>query len=262
MEKLLEFIKMFIGQLRAVFQDYRELNPVSPEKRKEREAAIVTAGVFLIPTVLILILFREPLGALFRVLILMAPICIVFFLLVKSADMMDKAEPQHPVISYPVFRGFQPGSNYCQAAIIDEEFKELADFFDSCYFDHFIDQMNWNCVVYVFRIHPKKDMPASYELLTLIQHICEKKASVFFSENGLYRVYSNVVACNLGHNVLQIAFAYNPQGEAQIVKLRNEAYRQWHQNQAQDNASASGTMTEAVPEIPLEDENASEQDKR
>ena len=104
-------------------------------------------------------------------------------------------------------------------------------------------------------------MPVSYELLDLIQHICEKKASVFFSENGLYRVYSNVVACNFGHNVLQIAFAYNPQGEAQIVKLRNEAYRQWHQKQDQDNASASGTMTEDVPEIPLEDENASEQDK-
>ena len=104
-------------------------------------------------------------------------------------------------------------------------------------------------------------MPVSYELLDLIQHICEKKASVFFSECELYRVYSNVVACNLGHNVLQIAFAYNPQGEAQIVKLRNEAYRQWHQKQAQDNASTSGTMTEDVPEIPLEDENASEQDR-
>ena len=176
--------------------------------------------------------------------------------------MMDNAEPQHPVISYPVFRGFQPGSNYCQAAIIDEEFKEIADFFDSCYFDHFVDKINWNCVVYVFRIRPKKEMQISYELLDLIQHICEKKASVFFSECELYRVYSNVVACNLGHNVLQIAFAYNPQGEAQIIKLRNEAYRQWHQKQTQDNASASGTMTEDVPEIPLEDENASEQDKR
>ena len=84
---------------------------------------------------------------------------------------------------------------------------------------------------------------------------------MFFSENGLYRVYSNIVACNFGHNVLQIAFAYNPQGEAQIVKLRNEAYRQWHQKQDQDNAPASGTLTEDVPEIPLEDENASEQDK-
>lgn len=261
MEKLLEFIKAFIGQFIAVFQDYREQAPISPEKRKEWKAAIVTAGVFFVPTALILLMFREPLGALFRVLILMAPICIVFFLLAKSADMMDKAEPQHPVISYPVFRGFQPGSNYCQAAIVDEEFKEIADFFDSCYFDHFIDRVNWNCVIYIFRIRPKKDMPVSYELLDLIQHICEKKASVFFSENGLYRVYSNVVACNLGHNVLQIAFAYNPQGEAQIVKLRNEAYRQWHQKQDQDNAPASGTMTEDVPEIPLEDENASEQDK-
>ena len=115
MEKLLEFIKAFIGQFIAVFQDYREQAPISPEKRKERKAAIVTAGVFFVPTALILLMFREPLGALFRVLILMAPICIVFFLLAKSADMMDNAEPQHPVISYPVFRGFQPGSNYYQA---------------------------------------------------------------------------------------------------------------------------------------------------
>ena len=100
MEKLLEFIKTFIGQFIAVFQDYREQAPISPEKRKERKAAIVTAGVFFVPTALILLMFREPLGALFRVLILMAPISIVFFLLAKSADMMDKAEPQHPVISY------------------------------------------------------------------------------------------------------------------------------------------------------------------
>lgn len=46
MEKLLEFIKAFIGQFIAVFQDYREQAPISPEKRKERKAAIVTAGVF------------------------------------------------------------------------------------------------------------------------------------------------------------------------------------------------------------------------
>jgi len=46
MKKLLEFIKAFIGQFIAVFQDYRELTPISPEKRKERKAAIVTAGVF------------------------------------------------------------------------------------------------------------------------------------------------------------------------------------------------------------------------
>ena len=81
----------------------------------------------------------------------------------------------------------------------------------------------------------------------------------FFREWTLSGLFKCLVACNLGHNVLQIAFAYNPQGEAQIVKLRNEAYRQWHQKQDQDNAS--GTMTEDVPEIPLENENASEQDK-
>ena len=46
MEKLLEFIKTFIGQFIAVFQDYQEQAPISPEKRKERKAAIVTAGGF------------------------------------------------------------------------------------------------------------------------------------------------------------------------------------------------------------------------
>lgn len=263
MKKLISYVKQFVAEFKKLFREYDSLkDPVSIEKRQEQKAFIVTGLVFLVPIALILILLRQPLLALLRVLLLTVPIGVVFWLLIKSADMMDNAEPQHPVISYPVFRGFQPGSNYCQAAIIDEEFKDIADFFDSCYFDHFVDQVKWNCVIYVFRIRPKKDMPVSYELLDLIQHICEKKASVFFSENGLYRVYSNVVACNFGHNVLQIAFAYNPQGEAQIVKLRNEAYRQWHQKQAQDNASASGTMTEDVPEIPLEDENASEQDKR
>lgn len=262
MKKLISYVKQFVAEFKELFREYDSLkDPVSIEKRQEQKAFIVTGLVFLVPIALILILLRQPLLALLRVLLLTVPIGVVFWLLIKSADMMD-TEPQHPVISYPVFRGFQPGSNYCQAAIIDEEFKEIADFFDSCYFDHFVDKINWNCVVYVFRIRPKKEMQISYELLDLIQHICEKKASVFFSECELYRVYSNVVACNFGHNVLQIAFAYNPQGEAQIINLRNEAYRQWHQKQAQDNASASGTMTEDVPEIPLEDENASEQDKR
>lgn len=262
MKKLISYVKQFVAEFKELFREYDSLkDPVSIEKRQEQKAFIVTGLVFLVPIALILILLRQPLLALLRVLLLTVPIGVVFWLLIKSADMMD-TEPQHPGISYPVFRGFQPGSNYCQAAIIDEEFKEIADFFDSCYFDHFVDKINWNCVVYVFRIRPKKEMQISYELLDLIQHICEKKASVFFSECELYRVYSNVVACNFGHNVLQIAFAYNPQGEAQIIKLRNEAYRQWHQKQAQDNASASGTMTEDVPEIPLEDENASEQDKR
>ena len=39
MEKLLEFIKAFIGQFIAVFQDYRELAPISPEKRKGTESS-------------------------------------------------------------------------------------------------------------------------------------------------------------------------------------------------------------------------------
>ena len=163
MEKLLEFIKAFIGQFIAVFQDYREQAPISPEKRKERKAAIVTAGVFFVPTALILLMFREPLGALFRVLILMAPICIVFFLLAKSADMMDNAEPQHPVISYPVFRGFQPGSNYYQAAIIDEEFKEIADFFDSCYFEIISQTFFYTCfigAIVIYKCHVVSSLTA------------------------------------------------------------------------------------------------------
>lgn len=179
MEKLLEFIKTFIGQFIAVFQDYQEQAPISPEKRKERKAAIVTAGVFFVPTALILLMFREPLGALFRVLILMAPICIVFFLLAKSADMMDKAEPQHPVIFYPVFRGFQPGSNYCQAAIVDEEFKEIADFFDSCYFDHFVDRVNWNCVIYIFRIRPKRICQSLMSYLILFSTFVRRRHPCF-----------------------------------------------------------------------------------
>ena len=40
MEKLLEFIKAFIGQFIAVFQDYREQAPISPEKRKERSNSV------------------------------------------------------------------------------------------------------------------------------------------------------------------------------------------------------------------------------
>ena len=135
MEKLLEFIKAFIGQFIAVFQDYREQAPISPEKRKEWKAAIVTAGVFFVPTALILLMFREPLGALFRVLILMAPICIVFFLLAKSADMMDKAEPQHPVISIPDFRVFRLETNISKAAFVDEGFRGLQVFFDGCSFN-------------------------------------------------------------------------------------------------------------------------------
>ena len=125
-----------------------------------------------------------------RVLLLTVPIGVVFWLLIKSADDDGHGATASSDLLSRLFRGFQPGSNYCQAAIIDEEFKDIADFFDSCYFDHFVDQVKWNCVIYVFRIRPKKDMPVSYELLDLIQHICEKKASVFFSENGLYRVYS------------------------------------------------------------------------
>lgn len=258
MEKLLKFIKSFIAQFIAVFQDYRELNPISPEKRKAREAAIVTACVFLIPAALILILFQEPLGALFRVFLLIAPIGIVFFILIKSAELMDKAAPQQSVICYPVFRGFQPGSNYCQAAIVNDEFKEIAQFFESCYFDNMVDRKDWNCVVYTFQIRTGKEL--SYELIDLIQHICEKKAAEFFSEYGIYCIYSDIVACTFGHNKLLIAFAYNPQGELQIVNLRNQVYQKWHRKSSGDGGSMSNTMTENVPDIPIEEIAASNEE--
>ena len=147
MKKLISYVKQFVAEFKELFREYDSLkDPVSIEKRQEQKAFIVTGLVFLVPIALILILLRQPLLALLRVLLLTVPIGVVFWLLIKSADMMD-TEPQHPVISYPVFRGFQPGSNYCQAAIINEEFKEIADFFDSCYFDHFVDKINWNCVI-------------------------------------------------------------------------------------------------------------------
>ena len=103
-------------------------------------------------------------------------------------------------------------------------------------------------------------MEISYELIDLIQHVCEKLASVFFSEYGLHRVYSDVVACTFTrNNKLLIAFATNPQGEAQIVNLRNQVYQQWHKK-ASGNEGSSKTMTENVPEIPPE-ETASSKEK-
>ena len=46
MEKLLEFIKAFIGQFIAVFQDYRGQAPISPEKGKNGKQPLLLLVFF------------------------------------------------------------------------------------------------------------------------------------------------------------------------------------------------------------------------
>lgn len=258
--KLSEKINKNLKNIKPVFAEVFKTKCLTREQIASLKAVIATVLVFGTPTVLLAIMFREPLLAFFKFLVLLSPAIIVYLLLAKSADLMDKGTPQQLSVSYPVFRGFQPGSNYCQAALVNEEFKEIADYFESCYFDNFVERKDLNCVVYTFQIRTRKGMELSYELIDLIQHVCEKLASVFFTEYGLYRVYSDVVACTFTrNNKLLIAFATNPQGEAQIVNLRNQVYQQWHKK-ASGNEGSSKTMTENVPEIPPEETASSKEE--
>ena len=67
MKKLISYVKQFVAEFKELFREYDSLkDPVSIEKRQEQKAFIVTALVFLVPIVLILILLRQPLLALLQ----------------------------------------------------------------------------------------------------------------------------------------------------------------------------------------------------
>lgn len=267
MKKFIQRLKQILSEWKDAFQEYDCIKEEETHPSNEDGwTMLFFALVFILLIAAFIIVFRQQLLALLSVIALVVIPGFIFWLLYKSADLMDKAEPKQPLICYPVFRGFQPGSNYCQSAIVNEEFKEIAACFESCYLDHLTNNTTWNCAVYSFKIRPRMEMPLSYELIDLVQQLCEKKASVFFSECGLYRPYSDIVACTFYHDTLQIAFAYNQEGEAQIVKLRNYTYQQWHRKPPQNGGDASTAMSEEVPEIPPDKKSAgsedSEEDKK
>lgn len=263
MKGIMQRVKQILNEWKEVFQEYDRIKEEETHpSNEEGRTMIFMALILILPITAFIIVFRQQLLALLSVIALVVIPGFIFWLLYKSADLMDKVEPKQPVICYPVFRGFQPGSNYCQSAIVNEEFKEIAACFESCYFDHLTNNTTWNCAVYSFKIRPRIEMPLSYELIDLVQQLCEKKASVFFSECGLYRPYSDIVACTFFHDTLQIAFAYNQEGEAQIVKLRNYTYQQWHRKPPQNGGTASAAMSEEVPEIPPDKESTDSEDSK
>lgn len=206
---------------------------------------------YLLITILVLLLLGildSQFEMYFCWILLFLPVLLLIALLLRYALKAEETGKLQTAISYPVYFGFTSNGCY-HAAEINRVFGEVEKYFANCYFHRFEQFDRTNLIRYEFKFIESVEFPVCYELVELIQSICEKILAEQFIEYGITADYSSVVVCAMkpGKNIMQLGFAYSSFGEKYIINLRNQVYKAWHKDD--ENGSQPPTMTEVVPDI-------------
>ena len=144
----------------------------------------------------------------------------------KILDCFRSTEKTNPAIQYDVFiGGLYPGTLSPREDLVEERFYKLNMCFDDYYYVYSYMSTSGNMVIYQFRAYYPVDANR-HTLLRKTRRIAERCLLKHWHDMGVYNCppIDNFVAINLYGCVLNICYACNEAGFAEIAEMRKSPH--------------------------------------
>ena len=218
---------MILKKLKEILSEFIDALRDTEETENIDWGSTIGVAVAVLITMVILVMFIEPLAMILKYIIYGLLFLIVLApptLLLRGAYHQNKQSENY--MEYPVYFGYN-GTCWVISKL-SEEFQEMEKYFLVLYLENIYYPRN-SIITYRFRFVPRKEIQGSYELIQILQRIGEKMVARSCQQWGISANYESLVACNIQpESCLSITFARNSFGIPYIVALRNAAYRDYH----------------------------------
>ena len=226
---------MILKKLKEMLIAFRDALRDTEETENIDWGSTIGVAVAVLITMVILVMFIEPLAMILKYIIYGVLFLIVLApptLLLRGAYHQNKQSENY--VEYPVYFGY---NGTCWViSDLSVAFREMEKYFLVLYLENIYYPRD-SIITYRFRFVPRKEIQGSYELIQILQRIGEKMVARSCQQWGLSANYEALVACNIQktESCLSITFARNSFGIPYIGMLRNAAYRDYHlMNQVAD----------------------------
>ena len=219
---------MILKKLKEMLIAFRDALRDTEETENIDWGSTIGVAVAVLITMVILVMFIEPLAMILKYIIYGVLFLIVLApptLLLRGAYHQNKQSENY--VEYPVYFGYN-GTCWVISKL-SETFREMEKYFLVFYLENIYYPRD-SIITYQFRFVPRKEIQGSYELIQILQRIGEKIVARSCQQWGIAANYESLVACNVqeSESCLRITFARNSFGIPYIVALRNAAYRDYH----------------------------------
>lgn len=218
---------MILKKLKEMLIAFRDALRDTEETENIDWGSTIGVAVAVLITMVILVMFIEPLAMILKYIIYGVLFLIVLApptLLLRGAYHQNKQFENY--VEYPVYFGY---NGTCWViSDLSVAFREMEKYFLVLYLENIYYPRD-SIITYRFRFVPRKEIQGSYELIQILQRIGEKMVARSCQQWGISaNYYESLVACNIQESCLSITFARNSFGIPYIVALRNAAYRDYH----------------------------------
>lgn len=218
---------MILKKLKEMLIAFRDALRDTEETENIDWGSTIGVAVAVLITMVILVMFIEPLAMILKYIIYGVLFLIVLApptLLLRGAYHQNKQSENY--VEYPVYFGY---NGTCWViSDLSVAFREMEKYFLVFYLENIYYPRD-SIITYRFRFVPRKEIQGSYELIQILQRIGEKMVARSCQQWGISaNYYESLVACNIQESCLSITFARNSFGIPYIVALRNAAYRDYH----------------------------------
>lgn len=226
---------MIFKKLKEMLIAFRDALRDTEETENIDWGSTIGVAVAVLITMMILVMFIEPLAMILKYIIYGVLFLIVLApptLLLRGAYHQNKQSEDY--VEYPVYFGYN-GTCWILSEL-SSAFREMEKYFLVLYLENIYYPRD-SIITYRFRFVPRKEIQGSYELIQILQRIGEKMVARSCQQWGISANYESLVACNIQEteSCLSITFARNSFGIPYIGMLRNAAYRDYHlMNQVAD----------------------------
>lgn len=217
---------MIFKKLKEMLIAFRDALRDTEETENIDWGSTIGVAVAVLITMMILVMFIEPLAMILKYIIYGVLFLIVLApptLLLRGAYHQNKQSEDY--VEYPVYFGYN-GTCWILSEL-SSAFREMEKYFLVLYLENIYYPRD-SIITYRFRFVPRKEIQGSYELIQILQRIGEKMVARSCQQWGISANYESLVACNIQESCLSITFARNSFGIPYIVALRNAAYRDYH----------------------------------
>ena len=217
---------MIFKKLKEMLIAFRDALRDTEETENIDWGSTIGVAVAVLITMMILVMFIEPLAMILKYIIYGVLFLIVLApptLLLRGAYHQNKQSENY--VEYPVYFGYN-GTCWILSEL-SSAFRAMEKYFLVLYLENIYYPRD-SIITYRFRFVPRKEIQGSYELIQILQRIGEKMVARSCQQWGISANYESLVACNIQESCLSITFARNSFGIPYIVALRNAAYRDYH----------------------------------
>ena len=218
---------MIFKKLKEMLIAFRDALRDTEETENIDWGSTIGVAVAVLITMMILVMFIEPLAMILKYIIYGVLFLIVLApptLLLRGAYHQNKQSENY--VEYPVYFGYH--GTCWDISKLSEAFREMEKYYLVFYLENIYYPRD-NIITYRFRFVPRKEIQGSYELIQILQRIGEKMVARSCQQWGILANYESLIACNVQEmeSCLNVTFAQNSYGIPYIVALRNAAYRDY-----------------------------------